>query len=106
MSALKSIVKEKVDAINIKIDRLSTIYEISCNAVEQSVKILDGFVVSLPEKPNYGAALGMLSGVGKLVMSGGTAGWGDLLGGIKDAANAALNALAVKETKDNYNIYL
>jgi hypothetical protein len=62
--------------------------------------------VSLPEKPNYGPAMGMLSGLGKLAMSGGTAGWGDLLGGIKDAANAAYSASMKQESKDNYNIYL
>lgn len=36
--------------------------------------------------------LGMIGGIGKLVMSGGTAGWGDLIGGLKEGLNAALNA--------------
>ena len=66
---------------------MATIYEISCNALEQSVKVISGFTVSLPEKPDYGAALGMLSGLGKLAMSGGTAGWGDLINAAKNAAN-------------------
>lgn len=50
--------------------------------------------------------LGMIGGIGKLVMSGGTAGWGDLIGGLKEGLNAALNASMKQESIDNYNIYL
>ena len=48
----------------------------------------------------------MLSGLGKLAMSGGTAGWGDLINAAKNAANQALNAMAKQESVANYNIYL
>lgn len=48
----------------------------------------------------------MLSGLGKLAMSGGTAGWGDLINAAKNAANQALNAMAKQESVNNYNIYL
>ena len=39
-------------------------------------------------------------------MSGGTAGWGDLINAAKNAANQALNAMAKQESVNNYNIYL
>ena len=61
---------------------------------------------SLPEKTDFAPLMSMMGGFSKVIVSGGTAGWGDLISGVKDGINSAINAKAKENDMENYILYL